>query len=95
MVYEPGDYVYPSNLPHRFLCRVDHTESFRVGDGLTQILDLEPLEGPWPQGTYLIRLADAVHPAPIRELWRREGLVRPPTVRRPRKQTVFVGGRAA
>jgi len=95
MVYEPGDHVYPTDLPHRFLCRVEQTESFRVDDRLTQILDLEPLEGPWPRGTHLIRLDDAVYPAPIRELWRRRGLVRPPTIRRPRKRTLFVGGRAA
>ena len=95
MVYEPGDHVYPSDLPRPFLCRVEQTESFRVDDRLTQILDLEPLEGPWPRGTLLIRLDDAVHRAPTRELWRRHGLVRPPTVQRPRIRTCLVGGRAA
>ena len=95
MFYEPGDHVYPSDLPRRFLCRVEQTESIRVDDCLTQILELEPLEGPWPRGTRLIRLDDAVHPAPTRELWRRHGLARPSTAQRPRMRTCFVGGRAA
>jgi hypothetical protein len=94
MSYAPGDHVYPSDLPRRFLCRVEHAESFRVSDGLTQILKLEPLEGPWLVGTHLIRLQGAVIPAPTRELWRR-GLVRPSAVERPRMRMRVVGGRAA
>jgi len=73
---------------------VEQVESFRVGDGLTQILELRPLEGPWPGGTRLIRLDGAVTKAPTRELWRRRGLVRPPAVERPRVRTRVVGGRA-
>ena len=94
MLYQPGDYVCPSDLPRRFLCRVEQVESIKVGNGLAQILQLEPLEGPWPAGTSLIRLDGAVTPAPIRELWRRRGLVRPSAVERPRVRTRVVGGRA-
>jgi len=94
MLYQPGDHVCPSDLPRRFLCRVEQVESFKVGDGLAQILKLEPLEGPWPAATRLIRLDGAVIPAPTRELWRRRGLVRPPAVERPRVRTRVVGGRA-
>jgi hypothetical protein len=93
MLYQPGDHVCPSDLPRRFLCRVEQAASFKVGNGLAQILKLEPLEGPWPAGTRLIRLAGAVIPAPPRELWRRRGLVRPPAVERPRVRTRVVGGR--
>jgi hypothetical protein len=74
MIYQPGDYVCPSDLPRRFLCRVEQVESINLGNGLSQILQLEPLEGPWPAGTSLIRLDDAVTPAASRELWRRLGL---------------------
>ena len=94
MLYQPGDHVCPSDLPRRFLCRVEQAESFNVGDGLARILKLEPLEGPWPAGTYLIRLDSAVLPAPTRELWWRHGLVAPPAVERPRVRTRVVGGRA-
>ena len=94
MLYQPGDYVCPSDLPRRFLCRVEQAESFKVGDVLSQILKLEPLEGPWPPGTCLIRLNGAVTPEPTRELWRRRGLVRPSTVERPLRPRVG-GGRAA
>src|SRR6266852_2845456 len=52
MLYQPGDHVCPSDLPRRFLCRVEQVESFNVRDGLAQILKLEPLEGPWPAGTH-------------------------------------------
>ena len=93
MIYEPGDYVCPSDLPRRFLCRVEQVESFKVGDRFSQILKLEPLEGPWPAGTRLIRLGDAVAPPPTRALWRRRGLVRPSAVERPRMRT-RVGGAA-
>jgi hypothetical protein len=95
MLYQLGDYVCPSDLPRRFLCRVKQAESFKVGDGLSQLLKLEPLEGPWPAGTYLIRLDGAVTPEPTRELWRRHGLVRPSTVERPRVRPRIGGGRAA
>ena len=65
MMYDPGDYVCPSDLPRRFLCRVEQVESMKVGDGFSQILKLEPLEGPWAGGTRLIRLDDAVARVPF------------------------------
>ena len=95
MLYQPGDYVCPSDLPRRFLCRVEQVESIGVGNGLSQILKLEPLEGPWPAGTRLIRLDGAVTPALSRVLWRRRGLVRPSTVERPRVRPRIGSGRAA
>ena len=62
-MYRLGDYVYPSDLPRRFLCRVAAAEDFDVSAGTSQILRLEPLEGPWPQGTLLVRLDKAVRAA--------------------------------
>jgi len=54
-MYHTGDFVYPTDLPRRFLCRVTEEESFRVETGTAQILKLAPLEGPWPEGTLLVR----------------------------------------
>jgi len=54
-MYHTGDFVYPTDLPRRFLCRVTEEESFRVETGTAQILKLAPLEGPWPDGTLLVR----------------------------------------
>jgi hypothetical protein len=65
-MFHPGDYVYPADLPGRFLCRVAAAEDFDVPAGRSQILKLEPLEGPWPEGTLLIRLDKAVEGAPPR-----------------------------
>ena len=73
-MYRFGDSVYPSDLARRFLCRVVGAEAVRVQAAVAQILKLEPLEGPWPSGTYLIRLDDLVrraqgaeqHPPPSR-----------------------------
>ena len=62
-MYRLGDYVYPSDLPRRFLCRVAAAENFNVPAGTSQILRLEPLEGPWPRGTLLVRLDKAVRAA--------------------------------
>jgi len=42
MLHQPGDHVYPSDLPRRFLCRVGQVESSNVTGGLAQILKLEP-----------------------------------------------------
>lgn len=95
MLYQPGDHVCPSDLPRRFLCRVEEVQSFKLRDGLAQILKLEPLEGPWPAGTRLIRLDGAVIPVPTRDLWRRRGLVRPSTVARPRVRPRIGSDRAA
>src|SRR5439155_348202 len=79
MLYQPGDYVYPADLPRPIVCRVEDVESLRVGREVSQVLKLEPLEGPWPAGTLLIRLDAAVVPVPARTLWRGRGL--PPATR--------------
>jgi hypothetical protein len=42
---------------------VSETERLNVRDGRGQILKLNPLEGPWPAGTFLIRLDKSVRPA--------------------------------
>jgi hypothetical protein len=94
MLDQPGDHVCPSDVPRRFPCRVEQAESFKVRDGLAQILKLEPLGTPWQAGTHPIRLDGAVIPPPTHEFWRRRGLVRPPAVERPRSRTRVVGGRA-
>ena len=57
MKYRPGDYVSPADLPRRFVCRVLEAESIHGG---AQILKLEPLEGPWSRGTFLVRFDSAV-----------------------------------
>jgi len=69
MTYHTGDYVYPADLPRRLLCRVRNIESLSVRSCPSQILKLEPLEGPWPAGTELIRLDEWVIPAWPRRLW--------------------------
>jgi hypothetical protein len=76
MMFRLGDYVYPADLPKRFLCRVTGAQSFDVGQGTSQILRLEPLAGPWPEGTRLIRLDANVIPV------RTSGLSRSGTLRR-------------
>jgi len=89
MTYHTGDYVYPADLPRRLLCRVRDIESLSVRSCPSQILKLEPLEGPWPAGTELIRLDEWVIPARPRRLWQdalRPGRVVRPAGRRPRNQ---------
>jgi len=71
MIYQPGDYVYPADLPRRVLCRVARAESLDIRKGAAQVLKLEPLEGPWAPGTSLVRLDEYVLPARPRQLWRR------------------------
>jgi hypothetical protein len=71
MIYQPGDYVYPVDLPRAHLCRVRRAETLHVRNGCSQILRLEPLGGPWPPGTELVRLDDSVLPARPRQLWQR------------------------
>ncbi len=82
MTYHTGDYVYPADLPRRLLCRVRQTESLTVRTGTSQVLKLEPLEGPWPAGTELVRMDEWVIPARPRGLWqgglRDERGTRPP-----------------
>lgn len=77
MTYRLGDYACPADLPKRFVCRVTGVERFDVGSEACQILKLEPLEGPWPDGTALIRLSDHVVNARARELWRAGAGIRP------------------
>src|SRR5262245_23792976 len=43
MLYQPGDYVYPADLPRRLLCRVQQAETLRLRGGVAQMLRLEPL----------------------------------------------------
>ncbi len=54
-----GDYVSPPDFRRCVFCRVVAAESIAYG---AQVLWLEPLEGPWPRGTHLVRLDDAVRP---------------------------------
>jgi hypothetical protein len=61
MSYEIGDRVVPTDLPRPFICMVTYARS--VGDTPLQVLELAPLEGPWPLDTRLIRGGDAVRPA--------------------------------
>ena len=79
MVFQLGDYVYPSDMPRRLLCRVARTEVGRTRTGTFQILTLEPLEGPWrrwPDTSQVVRLDEDVLPAGARELWRSRNAVR-------------------
>ena len=78
MLYQPGDYVCPADLPRPILCRVQDVESLSVGRDVSQILKLEPLDGPWPAGTLLIRLDAAVVPAPARTSWQGRAFPRLP-----------------
>jgi hypothetical protein len=66
MSYAVGDYVVPTDLPRPFLCRV--TQARSVGNMPIQILEMAPLEGPWPPDTRLIRGGDFVRPAAASEL---------------------------
>ena len=70
-VYQVGDRVVPLDLPRRLVCRVEATDDVEVGGGAQgQILTLQPLDGPWEQGTTLVRLDDAVRPAERRDAQR-------------------------
>lgn len=63
-VYQVGDRVIPVDLPRRLVCRVASTDEVPLRDGeCAQILTLQPLDGPWEQGTTLVRLDSAVRPA--------------------------------
>jgi hypothetical protein len=54
-MFQAGDHVYPLDLPKRYLCRVVSTEEWKVHGKACQVLKLQPLEGPWPKGTLLVR----------------------------------------
>ena len=63
-VYQVGDQVVPVDLPRQLVCCVEAADDVAVGGGgAGQILTLRPLDGPWEQGTTLVRLDDAVRPA--------------------------------
>lgn len=85
MHFQPGDYVYPTDIRRRVLCRVEQTETLPLPSGSIQFLRLVPLAGPWPQGTVLLRLCHAVAPAsrelsaPVRDPDGRAGLPSDPT----------------
>lgn len=61
MTYAVGDYVVPIDLPRQFVCRITHAHG--VGNTPLQVLELAPLEGPWPPDTRLVRGGDSVRPA--------------------------------
>lgn len=61
-VYQVGDQVIPVDLPRRLVCRVEEACDLAL-EGGGQILMLRPLDGPWEQGTTLVRLDVAVRPA--------------------------------
>jgi hypothetical protein len=63
-VYQVGDQVVPVDLPRQLVCRVEATDEVALHGGASgQILTLRPLDGPWEQGTTLVRLDTAVRPA--------------------------------
>ena len=59
--YEVGDFVIPVDLPRIFVCYV--TNAYPIGQGDDQLLELQPLDGPWPIGTLLIRMDHLVRAA--------------------------------
>ena len=69
MEFQPGDYVYPADLPQRLLCRVTEAESGRTETGPFQILTLEPVDGPWStwgESALLVRFDADVRPVAAR-----------------------------
>ena len=71
-MYRAGDYVYPNDLPRRWLCRVTKAESAEACGREFQILTLEPLEGPWrasPDTRVIIRFGEDVLTPRARDLW--------------------------
>ena len=64
VMFQPGDYVYPTDLPLRLLCRITHVESLNPGGEGFQVLKLTPLAGPWNARAQLVRFSEGVRPAP-------------------------------
>ena len=95
MIYQPGDYVYPADLPRPLLCRVTRAENLAIRKGTSQVLKLEPLEGPWPSGTTLVRLDEYVLPARPRQLWQSSSPIRPLSPGRPQRHTARIDSHAA
>jgi hypothetical protein len=85
VAYGRDDYVIPTDLPRAFVCRVVHAHG--VPNTSLQVLELDPLDGPWPHGTRLIRGSDSVRPATSSELWDVRTSPRAPLARtvRPRR----------
>ena len=75
-MYRTGDYVYPTDLPRRALCRVEEVEKIRGRGGAFQILKLKPIEGPWDSSTRLVRFDEGVHLAQAGEVWQRREIRR-------------------
>jgi len=95
MIYQPGDYVYPADLPRPMLCRVTRAENLAIRKGTSQVLKLEPLEGPWPSGTTLVRLDEYVLPARPRQLWQSSSPIRPLSPGRPQRLAPRIASHAA
>lgn len=64
--YAVGDLVVPVDLPRPFVCSVATARALAVGGD--QLLELTPLDGPWPPGTRLVRLDEMVRRAHPTEL---------------------------
>ena len=63
-VYQVGDQVVPVDLPRPLVCEVTAADDVPLAGGdSAQILTLQPLAGPWENGTSLVRLDSAVRPA--------------------------------
>jgi hypothetical protein len=62
-VYQVGDRVVPVDLPRQLVCCVEAADDVAADGGGGQILTLRPLDGPWEQGTTLVRLDSSVRPA--------------------------------
>ena len=83
-MYQPGDYVYPVDLPRPMLCRVVAAEVVHAPGAQFQILRLKPLAGTWwPPGTRLVRLDEAVVLAQTHDVGR--PILLPPPPRRARR----------
>ncbi len=86
--YVVGDFVVPVDLPRTFVCFVTNVHDIGVEDD--QLLELEPLDGPWPLGTQLVRMDTMVRLATTLEVGRSleessdraEHLRRPPAAAR-------------
>jgi hypothetical protein len=71
MRYQPGDLVYPADLPRRVLCRVVATKQIASRDGGGQALRLKPVSGqPWHPPGVFVRLNAGVLPVRLGDLWR-------------------------
>ena len=81
MLLNSGDLVFPSDLPRRFLCRVEEVDTIGLEGGPFQIMTLAPLEGPWTPGTRLVRTNQSVL-VPSRDKESRRAFSRPASAQR-------------